>query len=248
VSRVLELSRDDVVVKNWAYTYRFFGRPVPPRVVAMPRVRMVREEKTRVPLMELFRRLDPELSVLARVEALLQRSPVTQLLRTDLVPELRLGTAALAVLSDDLVRNGIARQLAVRGPDVMAPIGGALRWLFEANAPPRFLYYVLALVYEAHVIAVLDARSGEKPAFAKPGSADAALFCAVLPAMIGSPDDLGALLDLDPDDLALLRRRAGELDEEAGPDAARFAVALVDRAEPPALDHEREPVSIRSEV
>jgi hypothetical protein len=47
LQRALEAEREDTVVKNWAYTYRFFGRPPPANVTAMPRLRFVREEKTR---------------------------------------------------------------------------------------------------------------------------------------------------------------------------------------------------------
>jgi len=239
LSRFVTMSRTDVVVKNWAYTYRFFGRPVPPRVVAMPRVRMVRQEKSDHSLLALFDELDSELSINRRLHALVHRSPVTELLHTDVFGAPRLGTAALAVLSDDLVRNGIARALVVRGANVMAPIGEALAVLAGQRPPPRLLFYLLALIYEAHVIAILDARAGREPVFTRPTSDAAKLFVAVLPAMVGAPDDLGALLDLDPDDLIALRRRAGELDAMAGADASKRAVELVDYAEPPRLDHER---------
>jgi hypothetical protein len=239
LSRFVTMSRTDVVVKNWAYTYRFFGRPVPPRVVAMPRVRMVRQEKTDQGILHLFDELDAELSIRSRVHELVHRSPVTEILHTDLFGPPTMGLAALAVLSDDLVRNGIARMLVSHGPSVMSPLGSALATLADQRPPPRLLFYLLALIYEAHVIAVLDARAGKEPVFTRPPTDDARLFLAVLPAMVGAPDDLGALLDLDPDDLALLRRRAGELDGMAGAEASKRAVALVDYAEPPRLDHER---------
>jgi hypothetical protein len=241
VSRVIELARTDVVVKNWAYTYRFFGRPVPKRVVAMPRVRWVRSTETRVSIRELWTALNEELPVLSRVDALVARSPVTQLLRTDLTPSLRLGTAALAVLSDDLVRSGIARELVAQGGAVMAPLGHALHDLHAQGAPPRLVYYALALVFEAHIVAILDARAGTEPVFRRPTDPFAALFCAVLPAMVGAPDDLGALLELDPDDLAVVRARAGALDSELpGSEAVKHAIAIVGYAEPPNLDHERD--------
>jgi hypothetical protein len=239
LSRFIRLSRTDVVVKNWAYTYRFFGRPVPPRVVAMPRVRLVRQEKSDRSLLALFDALDAELSINLRLRALVHRSPVTELLSTELFGSPPIGTAALSVLSDDLVRNGIARALVARGASVMSPFGEALARLDGERPPPKMAFYLLALVYEAHVIAVLDARAGREPVFTRPADDNARLFLAVLPAMVGAPDDLGALLDLDPDDLLALRRRAGELDSQAGGDASKRAVALVDYAEPPRLDHER---------
>jgi hypothetical protein len=242
------MSRTDVVVKNWAYTYRFFGRPVPPRVVALPRVRMVRQEKSANTLLELFESLDAELSIKRRLRALAQRSPVSELLHMDVFGAPAVGTALLAVLSDDLVRNGIARQLVSQGASVMSPLGEALATLADQRPPPRLLFYLIALIYEAHVIAILDARTGKDPVFGRPKDASAALFVAVLPAMVGAPDDLGALLELDPDDLLSLRRRAGELDNLAGPEAGKRAVALVDYAEPPRLDHERPAPATTTEV
>ncbi len=240
LSRFVTMSRTDVVVKNWAYTYRFFGRPVPPRVVAMPRLRMVRQDKSEHGILALFEELDAELSISRRVRELVHRSPVTEILHTDLFGTPTVGLAALAVLSDDLVRNGIARNLVSQGPSVMSPLGQALGTLAAQRPPPRLLFYLLALIYEAHVIAVLDARAGKEPVFGRPADEAGRLFVAVLPAMVGAPDDLGALLDLDPDDLLVLRKRAGELDSMAGSEASGRAVALVDYAEPPRLDHERD--------
>ena len=91
-----------------------------------------------------------------------------------------------------------------------------------------------------HVIATLDARAGEEPVLGHPATDEEALFCAVLPAMVGAPDDLGALLDFDPSDLAQVRRRAGELDLVVGTDASALAVRIVDAAGVPPLDHERD--------
>lgn len=240
VSRVIDMRRKDVTVKTWAYTHRFFGRPVPKRVVAMPKVRFVKQQRAETPLLELWNELDSELGTAARVRTLLARSPVTELLRTDLAPTPSFGVATLAVLSDDLLRNGLARELVRQGDAPAAPIGRALRQLAEQRPPPRLLYYALALCWEMHVIALLDARTGDELPYGHPDDPDARLFAGVLPAMLGAPDDLGALLDLDPDDMASLRRRAPKLDQAAGEDASRLAVALIDYAEPPRLDHERD--------
>lgn len=242
VSRALSLRRRDVVVKNWAYTYRFFGRPVPPRVVAMPKLRAVKRCESERSVTTLWDELDEELGTAPRVRTLLSRSPVTELLSTERVPNPSFGTALLAVLSDDLVRSGLARALVAQGDRVASPLGWGLRELAGRNPPPRMLFYVIALIYEMHVIAALDARTDELPRFARPADADAQLFAAVLPAMLGAPDDLGALLDLDPDDLAHVRRIAPELDRAAGRDASRYAVSLIDRAMPPRLDHERDAI------
>lgn len=240
VARVLEMRRKDVVVTNWAYTYRFFGRPVPKRVVAMPKLRFVKQKRAEHTVVELFQELEDELGTASRMRTLLARSPVTELLRTDLAPDLPLGVASLAVLSDDLLRNGVARELGRQGDAPAAPLGAAIRNLAEQRPPPRLLYYALALAWEMHVIAVLDARAGAALPYGRPRDDDARLFAAILPAMLGAPDDLGALLDLDPDDMAALRRRAPALDRAAGESASRLAVELIDYAEPPRLDHERD--------
>jgi len=240
VSRVVAMRRKDVTVTTWAYTHRFFGRPVPGRVVAMPKVRFVKQQRAETTLLELWDELDEELGTRARVRTLLARSPITELLRTDLAPDLSFGVATLAVLSDDLLRNALARELVAQGDAVMTPIGAALRDLANRRPPPRLLYYALALAWEMHVIAVLDARSGKSIPYGHPADDDARLFAAMLPAMLGAPDDLGALLDLDPDDMERLRHRAPALDQAAGQEASRLAVTLIDYAEPPRLDHERD--------
>lgn len=240
VSRTLALRREDVVVKNWAYTYRFFGRPVPRRVVAMPRFRMVRRHTSERSVLEILEALEPELGSHRRVRALVSRSPVTELLSTDRFPGLRFGVALLAVLSDDVLRNGLATSLVAQGDAVASPLGGALRALGDARPPERLLYYAIALAFEMHLIAALDAPAHDALPYARPADADAQLFSAILPAMLGAPDELEALLDLDPDDLDRLRHRAPALDRAAGQDASRAAVALIDRARPPRLDHERD--------
>merc|ERR1711969_317577 len=86
VARTLDLGREDTVVRNWAYTYRFYGRPPPANVVAMPKLRFVRQEKTRRSLVELAREGTPDLELETPLLALLSRSPITQLLHHDLTP------------------------------------------------------------------------------------------------------------------------------------------------------------------
>ena len=238
LARILELKRQDVVAENWGFTHKYLGRPVPQGFFTRPR--WVEERRSQPSPISLWESLDPELETRRRLRTLLSRSPVTELLRTDLFPDLVFGTASLAVLSDDLVRSGIARAMVAEGPAVAAPFGHALRMLAAQSPPPRLLFYPLALIYEAHVIAALDAHASKEAIFGSADSPDAALFLAILPAIMGAPDDLGALLDLDPDDLALLRRHAGRLDGAVGAEASSLAVALIDQAEPPRLEHERD--------
>jgi hypothetical protein len=239
LSRFLETRREDVTATNWGFTHRYLGRPVPDGFLTKPRWVDLSTQAT--PILDLWHRLDPDLTAELSIDRLLSRSPVTSLLRFDLTNEVVFGTAALAVLSDDLVRNGIARALVGAGTRAMKPLGRALRSLYAEQPPPALLYYPIALVYEMHVIAALDARSGNESIFARPSQPDEALFCAILPALVGAPDDLGALLELDPDDLLRVRRLAADLDQRVGEDAARHAVQMIDYATPPALDHERDP-------
>ena len=234
VSRALALRRRDVTVKNWAYTYRFFGRPVPKNVVALPRLRMVRQEQAERDLVDIVSQLDADLHTRERLRALVSRSPVTELTSTDRFPDLRFGKASLAVLSDDAVRNGVAGVLAQQGDRIAAPLGRAIRELAATDAPPALLYYALALALEVHVIAVLDARGDAPAPYGAPSDDDARLFAAVLPAMLGAPDDLAPLLELDPRDLARLRRRAPALEQASGKEISGTVIALIDRARPPA--------------
>ncbi|RLB51217.1 MAG: hypothetical protein DRJ42_17300 [Deltaproteobacteria bacterium] len=243
IGRFLSLSRADVVVKNWAYTYRFFGRPVPPRVVAMPKVRMVRQEKTEPSLLDVFQGLEADLPLRRRLRELVRRSPVTQMLRTDLFGAPNIGQAALAVLSDDVLRGGIARRLVRDGAAVMKPFGEALEALYQGRPPPQLLFYLIALIYEVHVVAILGARAGQRSPFGVATDPGAKLFAAILPALLGAPDDLESFLDLDPDDLTAVRKAAGTMDGVAGNDAVRHAVAIIDYAEPPNASRDHTPTS-----
>ena len=238
VSRVLAMRRRDVTVRSWAVTYWFRGRPVPKNVVSMPRLRRVRQEETEREVVDIVSQLDADLRTRERLRALVARSPVTELLSTGRFPELRFGTASLAVLSDDVVRNGVAGALARQGDRIASPFGRAIRELAATHPPPELLYIALALALEVHVISVIDGHGGDVVGFEAPADDDARLFAAVLPAMLGAPDDLAPLLELDPGDLSRLRHRAPALDRAAGEAASRTAVALIDRARPLRLDHD----------
>nr|MDQ3037376.1 hypothetical protein [Myxococcota bacterium] len=106
--------RRDTVVRNWAYTYRFYGRPPPANVVALPRLRFVREEHTEIDVMPLFAKLDEEsdLGLSVRLRDVVARSPVTELCSPSRFGPLRFGLASLRVLADDALRGGIARAIA----------------------------------------------------------------------------------------------------------------------------------------
>ncbi|MEM9190023.1 MAG: hypothetical protein AAGF12_12645 [Myxococcota bacterium] len=242
LERFLILRREDVTAHNWAFTHQYLGRPVPEGFFTKPRWVDITTKRTEI--LHLWQVLDQEVELTSRLRQLLSRSPVTELLEVDVVRDLRFGLASLAVLSDDVVRNGLARALVAQGPAVARALGEAFHALAQQNPPPSLLYYPLALMYEMHVIATLDGRAGQAAAFGPVDSDGAALFMAVLPAMVGAPDDLSSLLDLDPDDLALLRKRAAELDGSLKREAIKMMVELVDRATPPRLDHESESLEV----
>lgn len=234
VSRALTVERTDVVIKNWAYTYRFFGRPIPPRVVAMPRLRFVKRNESKQTLLALLASLEqadvPARSALRR---LLASSPITELLRFDLASDFRFGGAAVAVLSDPSIRYGIARELVDQGLDAYdEPLGDALAALRADQAPPAVLYYVLAFVLELIVLDTLNARGEPSPLHHQtPG---AALFGAVLPAVLGSPCALDPLVELAAPDMDKLRRRAQAHDAAIEPGTIQIAIPLVRNAQPPA--------------
>jgi len=239
LERLLLVRREDVVVRNWGFTHKYLGRPIPSGFLNKPR--WVRENRDRRTLRDLISE-QGDVDAGLVLQTLIRRSPMTELLRPDLYDTFRFGTASLAILSDDLLRNSVARDLAKEGFRAAESLGEALHVLYESNPPPRMLYYALALVYEMQVIAALDRQPPPPPLEVGESGMERGqqLFYAVLPAVLGAPDDLGALLDLDPDDLARLRVRAQHLDSVLSDSASQLAVAILDRAEPPHLIHERD--------
>ncbi len=164
LDRFLRLVRRDTVVRNWAYTYRFHGRPPPPNVVAMPRLRLVRQERTEVSLMELIDADEDELGLRSLLDALLARSPVTQLLRWSHVGRLRFGAAALACLSDRRLRAGVVHAIVRSGiENADAVFGFALRELHAQAAPPPHLEVALSFLVELQLVALLDRRTDGDP-------------------------------------------------------------------------------------
>ena len=232
LERCLELQREDTVVKNWAYTYRFYGRPPPANVVAMPKLRFVRQEKTRRSLVELAREGTPDLELETPLLALLSRSPITQLLHHDLTPDLRFGQATLAVLSDAVLRAGIAQELVKRGTGAVAqPFGHALRVLSAEDPSPRHLFVAIALIADMQVLELLDARAGHRPR-SEPAVGDEELFAAVLPALVRHHGPLEGLIALNESDRRDLMERAAKAAHQAGEDAVQMALTLVERAVP----------------
>ncbi|MEZ4252896.1 MAG: hypothetical protein R3B99_32205 [Polyangiales bacterium] len=233
LDRLLELQREDTVVKNWAYTYRFYGRPPPGNVVAMPRLRFVRQEHTKKDLVALCY-ADEELGLARRLRALLSRSPVTELLRPDLAQPLVFGHATLAVLSEPTLRHGIVEALVKRSTHhVAASFGLALRRVGAEDPSPQHLYVALAFLVELQLLEVLDERVGHRPR-EEPAVGDEELFAAVLPALVDHAEEdgpLSFLLDLAEPDLARVVQRAELRRAQAGDDAVAFAKGMFQRAQ-----------------
>ncbi len=239
VSSAIELRRRDVTVKTWAYTHRYFGRPVPPRVVAAPKIRMVREQHAEATAASLIGEVlagagKPELFA-----KLLSRSPVTELLTLERTRPLVFGRANLAIASDPALRGAIARRLS-RSTEAPFVIGEALERLAATSPPGETLYFALALVYDMHVTRALETRTRDRDERATrrdlgedaprdDGDGDDAsrLFHAVLAAILDRPQAFAPMLDLDDQDVARVRKRAIRLPyDRQALDRARTLVAL----------------------
>ena len=149
--RALALERRDIVVTNWAYTYRFFGRPVPRNVVAMPRLRRVKQREQKHSLLELFSELDSEaLPLNSLLEAVLARSPFTRLTHFSLSHAPLFDLATLAMLEDASLRQGLIAELGPMDEAVVMTRLGIELWKLRlwAHAPARLLSAASTFVLE----------------------------------------------------------------------------------------------------
>lgn len=213
VERFLAVQRRDVVVKNWAYTYRFFGRAVPANVVALPRLRFVRQEESFKPLATLFERSgDPELLALdlpGLSREIAARSPVTELLSLPTREGFRFSTATLAALSDGAIRGAVAGQLLKDEWTSASVLGAALVDPLLVSEP-ALLAIAIQLVIEMHLVGALDGRA-QTPTARELRDAATLRYAALL---IASFEHDGAVRELslfDDDHRALLQRRAEAL-------------------------------------
>ena len=232
---VLALRREDVVVTNWAYTYRFYGRPVPANVTALPSVRRVKEKRTLHPLGKLLAAVDEgsELDLVRRRRALISRSPVTELLRLDLCPEFVFSQATLAVISDAGLRGGIASHIVERGECKAAPaFGSALRAPALKEAPIPLLRLALELIFEVQLTACLDGPGTGLPRRKVVRDGDTARYAAVLPAFFEDYEALDDVRDFDLRDRALIQQRADTLRRQIVPGIFGEVLELVERAFP----------------
>jgi hypothetical protein len=210
VERFAALRRKDVVVRNWAYTYRFFGRPVPANVVAFPKLRFVKQEETVRQLEAILEREnDPDLAALGLptlAREIAARSPVTELLRLPAAPSFQFSTSTLAVLSDRAIRGAVAghllkdewRSASVLGAALVAP---------PLLDQPGLLAIAVQLVLEMHLVSALDGHA-HAPTARELVDAGGTRYAACLVATFDDDRALRELSVFDDDHRALLQRRA----------------------------------------
>jgi hypothetical protein len=231
------LRRRDVEAKSWAYTYRFIGRPQGGSVLTRPIFgSSFQEVETFRDVVELLEAVDAEaaLDVSGKLRELLARSPVTELLRLDICDTFRFGLATLAVLSDDAIRGGVAREAVERGEWKAAPrLGRALGDPILQHAPPAHLYYALALCFEVQMTATLDVPGPALPERLDLSDPDTARYAAVLPAFFDDETMLDEVRAFDDGDRGVVQERCARL-AAALPDGAIEEVApLVRRCQRP---------------
>jgi hypothetical protein len=239
VERLLGLERRDVVVRNWAYTYRFFGRDVPANVVALPKLRRVRSEESATPALELLAAVDAEtkLAIIDTARALVAASPLTGLLAPQRSEGFALGPSELAILADPGLRRAVARACrAAQDERHLVALGDALITPKVLTLSPEARALLDLLFAELGAEDALDRKPGhtlERLARGRPGMQLAAGLFAVGPAR---PWLEAALA---PSDRAIVRERAitvaRSLPERALAHARRF-VADVPRAPELALE------------
>ncbi len=231
VAPLSRVARKDVVVKNWAYTYRFYGRAAPWNVVAMPRLRFVKQEEAVVKMRGLVAQLDGQsgLGLGLRMRALLARSPVTELLEVAELPDFRFGLASLAVLSDPALAGGIAKHLVHDDEWKVASVLGRAVAVPELGAERALVSVAVRFLVEMLMTSTLDGgglREGLPDALD-----DGSLrYAAILVALLGHDAALEELRILDDGDRAALQRRAEKLRTALVPERLREGVMLLDLA------------------
>ena len=244
LDRMRQSRRVDVVVKNWAYTYRFYGRSVPSNMTTLSSLRRVTQSHKEVDVFALARNntllAEDGFGLEHLLEKMISRSPRTELLNP-VNDDFEFSFATLSVLSDPRLRHSIAGIVASKNPGASSKrFGGALRKLSEVEGMPgNYLYIALALIADLHLLAILDKMTTYKPQ-SVPGVSNEELFAAVFPALVDEGGEMAQLATLSGDqtlsvrdfEVATIRRRAEELRALAGQDAVGFAREIIMRAEP----------------
>lgn len=229
LSRFLTLARTDTVVRNWAYTYRFYGRPVPGRFTAWKAVRRVKSESRRQTLDEMLTALPTELQARQLLAEIIDSSPLTRILLAD--PQtFRVDRSVASVLSDGALRGGLVRALLATDARRARDASGAA--LLEQSASlrsgaasaPALIRAALVFAFELQATALLG-RDAPLAADAVDGIAAVAAFAA----LVGTPEgaELSGARLLDPDDLRALRSAAIDARRRVGEAAFQAAHTLV---------------------
>lgn len=225
LERTLQLTREDTVLKSWAYTYRFHGRA--PTVKPVPPFDFLDKKTTRQTMRRLFQ---SDLLVGPSVDQLIIRSPITLLLEHGSVPDLRFGEAVVSVLSDSGLRQGIVQSIVRKGTQhVAAAFGSALRHFAALDPPGEYILPVVAFLAELQILEVLDDRAGHRPEDV-PAIGDEELFSAVLPALFEVDGPALDLIQLEKVDYDRVHARAQQRKQEAGEDAVEMARSIAQRA------------------
>ena len=242
LTRTLGLRRKDIYARSLGTTSRYLGRPESTGFWTKPRFATRRvEEPTIANLWTELRSEDLEVWTL--VGKMVQASPITRILRVEAGEERLLGTAELAVLSDDLLRNGLANQIVqgrLRSGDWW---DRSITTMVEIDSPRSLVYYPIALCVEVAAIVIL-ARPNDAYEFFGEGGAGAC-FLAYLNAALGGPPRLDFFREFAPQDLAMLRawaarwQRGDHEGQSLDPALLERARRNVNFANPPQLQHER---------
>lgn len=233
LSRLLDLTREDTILRSWAYTYRFHGRA--PTVKPVPPFDFLDKKTTRQTMRRLLRaHFDANVELYEPIakatNRLVTRSPITLLLEHKDVPDLRFGEAVVSVLSDSGLRQGIIQSIVRTGTQhVAAPFGHALRHFAAMDPPGEYILPVVAFLAELQILEVMDDRAGHRPKDV-PAIGDEELFSAVLPALFETEGAAKELIQLEKTDYERVRARAAQRKAEAGDDAVEMARSIAERA------------------
>jgi len=234
----LALGRRDVYASSFGATSQYLGRPEATGFWTRPRFALRREERREIE--ELFEKLTPELRISNLLQRLVQASPLTKLLSDEWRDENDgLEMVDLAVLSDDVLRGGIAQSIVEQGSRSGTWWGEAVRKLDKARTPKALLYYAIALCVEVGATGFLSgAWSRKRPL------REALPFAAFTAVAINPPERLSFFADFSRADLSLLRSSTQEWFAETGSepgvsDMLKWAEYLLKRSGHPRLEHER---------
>ena len=217
LSRVLRLRREDIYAKSLGTTSKYLGRPEASGFWSRPR--FAQRRTTQVTLTDLWSSLGGDFDVAPILSRMLLLSPLTRLLTIEGSAAPLLGVADLAVLSDDLLRSGLANELVEGGLDCGVWWGDAIRSMQDRDAPRSLLYYPIALMVEAASIAILSGHASAIAALSNEGAA----FAAFLSAALQAPPRLSFFSEYGSGDLERLRTQTTELHTTIGEDMLQWA-------------------------